>query len=98
MTTVLTVLVIAVIVTAATLGVSLVVGRGIRIADEAVAPAGSQIPAPSAAEVADLVDLDALAADDAYVEALADGRIDIDTDPTLTQMFAVWRDEARDGT
>lgn len=88
---------VVIVIAAASLGVAIVLGGAIHITDQAVAPAGSQIPAPSAAEVADLVDFDAVAADDDYIDALAGGHTDDPDDPTLTRMFAAYRDEARDG-
>lgn len=77
---------VVVIIAVVSVAVALLIGRGIHVADKAAAPT-----------VPEVVDLAAVAADDAYLEALACGQKQSNGDPHLTQMFAAIRDEARDG-
>lgn len=103
----------AVVIAAAGLLVAVVLGRGIRIADQAAAPSAEAIaatfgPNVTAADVEHAIanddlemlrELDQLPpGPDAYVEALRAGDAPAGDDPTLTRMFAAHRDEARDGT
>ena len=73
-------------------GGPLLIARAIRGADQAAAPS----PAALAALGVDNPGLLAVVDDDQYLEAVSAGRAVLDDDPTLTRMFAAWRDEVAD--
>ena len=70
---------------AITAPIALLIGRVIRKANQAAAPTP-----------AELINLGAVALDDEQIEAIRAGRPALDDDPTLTRMFAAWRDDLDD--